>query len=260
MSEVKLYLGDCLDVLPTLTAGSIPLVITSPPYNLGVEYGSLMDDNRSDYLGWLEKVIEQIALALMDGGRLCLNLPAHTSRTLGGFEVHDVPHIAREYGLERRATHVWFKPNHVGGTAWGSWLSPSCPTNLPNHEYIFVFGKGYKRMDKSGKGDATKEEFVQFIKTVWSFSPAIKINRNGQNTLGHNAPFPRELPYRCIKLHSWPGDTVVDPFLGSGTTGVACAQTGRNFIGIEINKGYYNIAKTQIEKAQREMVQAQMAL
>jgi len=196
----------------------------------------------------------------MDGGRLCLNLPAHTQKTLGGFEVHDVPRIAQRFGLERRATHIWFKPNHVGGTAWGSWLSPSCPTVLPNHEYIFVFDKGYKRADRSGKGDATKEEFVQFIKTVWSFSPAIKINGNGENTLGHNAPFPEELPYRCLKLHSWPEDTILDPFLGSGTTGIASVKTGRSFIGIEIDPGYFEIAKARIEAAQTEMVQARMAV
>jgi len=190
----------------------------------------------------------------MDGGRLCLNLPAHTSRTLGGFEVHDIPAIAASMGLERRATHIWFKPNHVGGTAWGSWLSPSCPTALPNHEYVFVFDKGYKRTDRKGPGDATKAEFVQFLKTVWSFSPAIKINRNGENTLGHNAPFPEELPYRCLKLHSWPDDIVLDPFLGSGTTLVSAIKNGRHGIGIEIDPGLFLIAQQRIETVQNEMV------
>ena len=255
MVKVELHLGDCLDILPTLEAGSVPLIVTSPPYNLGVDYGERVDDHRSNYLEWMTEALRQMARILMEGGRLCLNLPAHTSRTLGGFEVHGVPAIAARLGLERRSTHIWFKPNHVGGTAWGSWLSPSCPTSLPNHEYVFVFDKGYKRTDRHGKGDATKEEFVQFIKTVWSFSPAIKINGRGENTLGHNAPFPEELPYRCLKLHSWPEDTVLDPFFGSGTTGVACVQTGRNFIGIEIDPGYFEIAKQRIDAAQQEMVQ-----
>jgi len=245
----QLHLGDCLDVLPTLEAESVHLSITSPPYNLGIDYGASVNDSRVDYLAWITEVLRQIERVLVKGGRLCLNLPAHTQKTLGGFEVHDIPSVALSLGLKRRSTHIWYKPNHVGGTAWGSWLSPSCPTSLPNHEYVFVLDKGYKRVDKCGKGDATKEQFVQFIKTVWSFSPAIKINANGENTLGHNAPFPEELPYRCIKLHSWPDDLILDPFMGSGTTGAVCANTGRRFVGIEIEPDYFAIAEKRISEA-----------
>jgi len=253
MSEVILYHGDCLEILPMLEPGSIHLVVTSPPYNLGVDYGKMVNDKKEDYAGWLEMVLEKVSILLCDGGRICLNMPAHTSRTLGGYEVLLTPFIAKKFGLNLRATHIWYKPNHVGSTAWGSWLSPSCPTALPNHEYIFVFDKGYKRIDRAGHGDATKEEFVRFVKTVWSFSPAIKINAKRENVLGHNAPFPEELPYRCLKIHSWPSDVVLDPFMGSGTTGVACVKTGRNFIGIEIDKAYFEIAQKRIAEAQLQM-------
>lgn len=250
---VKLYLGDCLDILPKIPDRSVHLAVTSPPYNLGVDYGDGVSDSRDDYTEWIADVLSEIYRTLIRGGRLCLNLPAHTSKTLGGFEVLDVPRVARGIGFTLRATHIWFKPNHVGGTAWGSWLSPSCPTSLPNHEYIFVFDTAYKRTDRRGHGDATKEEFVQFVKTVWSFSPAIKINQHGENTLGHNAPFPEELPYRCMKLHSWPGDIVLDPFIGSGTTAVTAAKLERGCIGVEIDPPSLDGAVQRVDRVLSEL-------
>ncbi len=124
---------------------------------------------------------------------------------------------------------------------------------MPNHEYVFVFDTGYKRTDKRGHGDTTKEEFVQFTKTVWSFSPRIKFNQRGENTLGHDAPFPKELPYRCIKMHSWPDDRVLDPFVGSGTTGVVCIETNRRFIGIELSKESIDVCVREIKEAVEEL-------
>ncbi len=246
--------GDCLDIMATMPTASVHCVITSPPYNLGVDYGPLVNDRKADYSQWLARALSEINRLLIPGGRLCLNLPAHTSRSLGGWEVLDTPGIAKRCGFTLRSTHIWYKPNHVGGTAWGSYLSPSCPTALPNHEYVFVFDTGYKRTDRTGRGDATKEEFVMFGKTVWSFSPAIKIDRNKSNRVGHSAPFPVELPYRCMKLHTWPGDTVLDCFCGSGTTGVACVLNGRNFVGIEISPEYMDIARRRIAWSERQML------
>jgi len=80
-------------------------------------------------------------------------------------------------------------------------------------------------------------------------------NINSVKGTDHSCAFPVEIPDRCIRATTQPGDAVLDPFMGSGTTGVACVQTGRNFIGIEIDEGYFNIAKERIEKAQAECQQ-----
>jgi len=127
-----------------------------------VDYGDNHRDKIENYGDWLVSRLREIYRLLVTGGRLCLNLPAHTSRTLGGFEVLSVPMMALQIGYSLRSTHIWYKPNHVGGTAWGSFCSPSCPTALPNHEYVFVLDTAYKRTDKRGQNDMRKEEFVQF--------------------------------------------------------------------------------------------------
>ena len=258
--ENSIECGDCLKVMAGMPDGCVDLVVTSPPYNLDVDYGASCNDKRADYPEWLGEVLGGLFRIIQPNGRLCLNLPAHTSNTLGGFEVLDVPRTARGYGFSLRATHIWFKPNHVGGTAWGSFCSPSCPVVLPNHEYVFVFDKSYKRTDRRGKNDITKQEFVQFIKTVWAFSPAIKIDQSGKNRLGHNAPFPEELPYRCMKLHSWQDDLIFDPFMGSGTTAVAADRLGRKFFGCDILEEYVAMANDRIEADREKRAQMEMTL
>lgn len=246
----QLYLGDCLDILKGLPADTVDLTVTSPPYNVGIDYKTF-DDNRSatTYFCWLLERLAEIYRVTKPGGRLCLNLPESTSNGENRWNIWELFPKIIHLGWMWRATHIWYKPNHVGSTAWGSFKSPSCPSVRPDHEFVFVFYKMQRKLMTKGVSDLTKEEFAKFTKSVWSFPGKVKINSKGKNVLGHNAPFPEELPYRCIKLYSWVGVTVLDPFMGSGTTGLVARQTGRNFIGVEIDPTSFELAKNRLQKA-----------
>ena len=93
-----------------------------------------------------------------------------------------------------------------------------------------------------GKSDVVRNDFIEWTNGVWNF------NGESKNRVGHPAPFPVELPRRCIKLFSYVGDAVLDPFLGSGTTLLACLETERTGIGIEINKNYCDIAIKRLKE------------
>lgn len=221
--------------MPTLAEGSIDLIVSSPPYNVGIEYGA-HDDNQAweDYDKFMLGVIQQMYRVLRDGGRVCWNIPSFSSRQnlyerfLGLF---------RKAGFQQYAEIIWNKKQISSRTAWGSFNSPSQPNILPSHEYILVFYKGNKNHGK-GKSDLVKEEFIPWTNGMWEFKPETKSD--------HPAPFPIELPYRCVKMFSYPGAVVLDPFMGSGTTALACIKTNRNFLGFEKDPQWLALANSRI--------------
>jgi site-specific DNA-methyltransferase (adenine-specific) len=111
----------------------------------------------------------------------------------------------------------------------------------PVEVIVVLYKKRWRKMN-SGKSDITKKEFIDWTSGVWSFMGESK------KRVGHPSPFPVELPRRCIKLFTFVGDTVLDPFLGSGSTLIACAKTGRKGIGVEIDKNYCELAKQRLVK------------
>ncbi len=123
----------------------------------------------------------------------------------------------------------------------GSWLSASAPFVIAPVEVIVVLYKEqWKKVSGSKKSDITKDEFMKWTNGVWTFM--------GENKkrIGHPAPFPVELPKRCIKLFSFVGDTILDPFLGRGTSLIACAMTNRKGIGVNIDRKYCELAKQRL--------------
>lgn len=143
-------------------------------------------------------------------------------------------------------TIVWNKNNTSNRCAWGSYLSPSCPSFPRPFEYILVFSKSHKLLRK-GEPTITKDEWREYSNGLWTFAP-----QNGQKRIGHPAMFPVELPTRLIKMLTYKSDVVLDPFMGAGTTGIACVNTARRFIGIEIDEKYFNIAKKRVDEVQNE--------
>ena len=146
-----------------------------------------------------------------------------------------------------RGEIIWDKSASAGSScAWGSFKSASNPCLRDIHEYLLVFSKGdYKLARNKDEKDVRidtieNKEFVEFTKSIWRF-PTVSAKR-----IGHPAPFPVELPRRLIELYSFKGDIVIDPFMGSGSTCVAAKNTGRNFIGIDIEEDYCNLAKNRI--------------
>ena len=143
-----------------------------------------------------------------------------------------------------RGEIIWNKATSASpSTAWGSWLSPANPVLRDVHEYILVFSKQtFTRKNLGRKSTISKEEFLEFTKSVWSF-PAESANK-----VGHPAPFPVELPYRCIQLYTYEGEIVLDPFMGSGQTAIASIKLKRHFVGYEINPEYVKLAEKRINQ------------
>jgi site-specific DNA-methyltransferase (adenine-specific) len=155
----------------------------------------------------------------------------------------DITTIAKSVGWKYHSTIIWNEQNISRRTAWGSWLSASAPFVIAPVEVIVVLYKDvWKKTSGSGVSDATRGEFMGWTNGVWSF------NGESKKRVGHPAPFPVELPRRCIKLFSFVGDTVLDPFLGSGTTLLACFNTKRRGIGLEIGRGYCQLAVDRLAK------------
>ena len=223
-----------------LPNSSVHLVVTSPPYNVGKEY----DENLTleEYRTFLKNVWSEVQRVLVPGGRICINI-ANLGRKpyipLHIFIIEDMLNL----GFLMRGEIIWNKAEGgITSTAWGSWLSAKNPTLRDTHEYILVFSKDmFSRENLGRKSTISKEEFLEFTKSVWTFppEPATKV--------GHPAPFPIELAYRLIQLYTFEGEIVLDPFLGSGQTAIAAIKTKRHYIGYEINKKYVELAEKRIK-------------
>ncbi len=225
-----------------LPDNSVHLMVTSPPYNVGKEY----DQNLSldEYRNLLKTVFEEVYRVLVVGGRACVNI-ANLGRKpyipLHSFIIEDMIKI----GFFMRGEIIWNKGSSASpSTAWGSWMSAKNPTLRDIHEYILVFSKGNNgRFNPDEKESTiTKDEFMELTKSVWNFQ-AVQAR-----SVGHPAPFPLELPTRLIKLYTFKGDIVLDPFMGSGMTAIAAKKIGRKYIGYDISKEYCELAEERIKK------------
>jgi site-specific DNA-methyltransferase (adenine-specific) len=221
---------------------SIHLMVTSPPYNVGKQYDE--DLTLDEYRAFLRRVMTEVYRALVPGGRVCFNV-ANLGRKpylpLDAFIVQDM----LDMGFLMRGEIIWDKAGSASpSTAWGTWQSPGNPTLRDIHEYIMVFSKGtYTRPRLSGREPTiSRDEFLEYTKSVWRFpaEPARKI--------GHPAPFPIELPYRCIQLYTYCSDVVLDPFMGSGATAIAALKANRCYVGYDIDPQYVGLAERRIKQ------------
>ena len=229
-----------------ISMSSIDLIVTSPPYNVNIDYNSHKDDvSYFAYLEFTEKWLKKCYNLTRDDGRFCLNIPLDKNK--GGQQAvcADITNVARKVGWNYHSTIIWNEGNISRRTAWGSWMSASAPYVIAPVEVILVlYKKDWKKRSGSKKNDITKQEFMDWTNGVWTFSGQSK-----KGAGGHPAAFPIELPRRCIKLFSFVGDTVLDPFLGSGSTLVAAYLSKRKGIGVDIDKDYCDIA---IERLRQE--------
>ena len=232
------------DILKTkaIAPSSIDLIITSPPYNLDIHYNS-HDDKQTypEYLEFSEKWIKRCYEFTKDDGRFCLNIPLDKNKNGQQSVGADLTTIAKKAGWKYHSTIIWNEGNISRRTAWGSWMSASAPYVIAPVELIVILYKKYwKKISGSRKNDITKEEFMGWTNGLWTFTGESK------KRIGHPAPFPRELPRRCIKLFSYVGDTVLDPFMGSGTTLIEVVLNNRIAVGVDIDKKYCDLAKRRL--------------
>jgi site-specific DNA-methyltransferase (adenine-specific) len=237
---ITIYNDDILKI-KDIKNGTTDLIVTSPPYNLDIKYNS--HDDKMDYqtyLSFTRDWLEKCYKLAKDDGRFCLNIPLDKNKGGQQSVCADITAIAKEVGWKYHSTVIWNEGNISRRTAWGSWLSASAPYVIAPVEVILILYKNFWRKIYPGRSDVTKEEFLEWTNGVWTF------NGESKKKIGHPAPFPIELPKRCIKLFSYTNDTILDPFLGSGSTLLACLATNRKGIGVDIDKQYCALAKKRI--------------
>ena len=246
---------DCLEGLRLIGDESVDLVVTSPPYNVDLGNNKyhknpydIYNDNRDhhEYIAWLKDIFTNIYPKLKKGGRVCINIG--NGRNGAVPTASDIMNFMKDIGYIPFTTIIWDKSQVGNRTSWGSFQSPSSPSFPTPFEFILVFCKESRKLNYKGDTDLSKEEFIKWSLALWRFAPETK-----QKVIGHNAMFPIELPKRCIKMFSWIGATVLDPFMGSGTTAVAAKELNRNFIGFEISKEYCDIAKKRLNELYQQI-------
>lgn len=246
---VEIFNEDCIETLNNrIEDNSIDLTVTSPPYNVDLgnnKYNKnpydLYNDNKDhkDYIEWMKDIFTKIYDKTKSGGRCVINIGDGKN---GSVPTHsDIIQFMKEIGWIPISTIIWNKNQVANRAAWGSFLSPSCPSFPTPFEFVLAFGKDNKKLQWKGETDLTKEEFIEYAYGIWNIAPETKMKK-----IGHPAMFPVELPRRCIKMFTWKGSLVYDPFSGAGTTALASKELGRDFIGSELSEEYYEISKNRL--------------
>lgn len=236
VGEQEYVIGDCLELMKEYPDNHFDLVITSPPYNSGQEYED--DLAEEEYEQLVETWVSGIARVMKH--RVAINVPFDNEvRGRGG----PVPltFIWQKWlersGLKYNDTIIWNKSNSGNDAAWGSWLSASAPHQRHMAEAILIYHKGDWKIGP-GDNNIKPTEFTQWTQNVWAMAVAKRA--------GHPCPYPDELATRIIKLYSHIGATILDPFLGSGTTLKVCIETGRRGVGFEINPDYEAVIRKRL--------------
>lgn len=239
--RIILFKGNALDE-KTFEKEFADLIVTSPPYNVGIDYNSNNDElSYEQYLEFTEKWISNCFKWSKTQARFILNVPLDKNKGGQKSVGADITNIAQKVGWKYHSTIIWNEGNISRRTAWGSWLSASAPYVIAPVELIIVLYKGqWKKTNGTKKSDITKEQFMEWTNGLWSF------NGESKKRIGHPAPFPRDLPLRAIKLFSFVKDVVFDPFAGSGTTLIEAVNNDRIAIGLEIDNDYCELAKNRI--------------
>lgn len=245
-----LYNGECRTQMSKYVENeSIDLVITSPPYNVGINYDDYNDDLLySDYFNLMTFVFQFIYDKLKDDGRLALNIPYETKfpkEEMRVFFVAEFWKLLKNIGFQWAGIVDLKEPSaqRVKLSAWGSWLSPSAPYIYNPKECVIICYKNQWKKENKGISyfnESNKNEFIELTGGQWKYIPEFK----GLT----KANFSLDLPLSALKILSWENDTILDPFMGSGTTALACEMLKRKWIGIELSKNYCRIASSRIKK------------
>ncbi len=258
----RLRLGDARD-LSWIPSRSVHLIVTSPPYWTLKKYeenkqqlGEIAD--YSSFLSELDKVWRECARVLVPGGRVCcvigdVCIPRREGRHRIMPLHADIMVRARAFGLDALTPILWFKiangVTEAKGNGAGFYGKPYQPGAIIKNdvEYILLLRKGGEYRSPSPIQKAlsmlTKDEMKSWLRSAW-------FDVRGESTRrGHPAPYPQILAERLIKLFSFAGDTILDPFVGTGTTSLAAVATGRSSIGNEIESAYLKIAEQRLRLA-----------
>ncbi len=255
MTEHKIILGDSRS-LNQIKDKSVQLIITSPPYWQLKDYGTDnqigFNDSYEQYINNLNLVWKECNRVLSDGCRLCINIGDQFARSVyyGRYKVipirTEIIRCCEALGMDYMGAVIWQKQTTMntsgGGAIMGSFPYPRNGILKMDYEFILIFKKlgnaPKPTAEQKSASEMSKEEWKEYFSSHWHF--------NGVKQTGHIAMFPEELPKRLIKMFSFVGETVFDPFAGSGTTSLAAKNLGRNSIGYEINKEFLPIIKEKL--------------
>jgi len=256
ITKHRVIFGDSLEILSELESESIGFSVTSPPYWQIKDYQA---DNQigaeqpyEDYLNDLKTTWKECHRLLKPGCRLAINIGDQylRARDYGRYHVQPIPadtvRICKNLGFDFMGNIIWRKvstTNTTGGGVWmGSVYHPKDGHVTYEHEYILLFRKRgdwpQPTKEQKEKSRLTKEQRSRWFRGYWEIPPDRQDN--------HVAKFPRELPERLIKMYSFWGEKILDPFLGSGTTTRAAKENGRDSIGIEINQENIPVIKNKL--------------
>lgn len=274
--------GDCVEKMKEMTESSIDLIVTSPPYGVGIQYDVHDDDMVwEEYVKFTYSWMEQAFRVLKDDGRIALNIPYEINRQDKGgriFMVAEIWNIMKSIGykffgvvdLEEES------PHRSRTTAWGSWMSPSAPYIYNPKECVILAYKKHHIKKVKGqpqwKGELTqvqdlkdpevwknkviysdedKRDFIDLVFGQWKYFADTRSMTK--------ATFSMDIPMKAIKILSYKNDVILDPFAGSGTTLVAAEILGRRWLGVELSENYTKIARervmTFVEKKRQQQIE-----
>lgn len=243
---IDLRLEDCIKALKTLPDGSIDCIVTSPPYWKGFAYEAYFN-SYSQYLDWCKIWMSECKRVLSPNGTLYLNVANDSETTVRAFELMQI--ATYELMFKLHDTIIWYRYNQQPANT-NRQLTNQC-------EYVFMLRhtSAGVELNKSDAFERHPEMFkTKNVGNVWEipFNSGKQTDKSfgrkeTSSKWGHSG-FPIELPETCILLSTNEGDTVLDPFMGTGTTGVASILLNRNFIGIDNDKGAFELAEKRINE------------
>lgn len=267
------FAGDA-SAMHHLPDNSVALVVTSPPYFVGKEYelavtaetgspGRRIPETYLDFLEMLRAVFAECERVLEPGGRIAVNVANLGRKPYRSLSADVIAILQDDLGLLLRGEVIWQKGKSSSGScAWGSFAKAANPVLRDITERVVIASKG--RFDRAlsvpqrraqglpHRSSIPNDEFVDVTRDVW------EIDAESATRVGHPAPFPVELPRRLIDLYTYEGDIVCDPFMGSGSTLVAAARTGRVGVGYDLDPDYVALAQRRVAAEQERTARIAM--
>lgn len=231
IGDCTLYMEDSREIIGRLPRADA--VITSPPYNCGMDYGTASDSlGLDDYREFLRASVFEI-----EADRLCVNVGNYIGSRADRVRTADIlREVSGEWPLLDEI--IWDK-GPANGAAWGNY--PTSPRIRAQHEMVYVYGDAPLRSDSG----ISWPDWSRLTTSIWRIPAQVDLSE-------HPAQMPVALADRLTRLYTPADGLVVDPFMGSGTGGVAAVMSGRRFIGIEIDPDHFDTACRRIDEAYRQ--------
>lgn len=241
----------------------VALVVTSPPYFVGKEYEAALGSGHVpgsyvEYLAMLRDVFAECRRVLEPGGRIAVNVANLGRKPYRSLSADVVAILQDELGFLLRGEVVWVKGKGANGScAWGSYASATNPVLRDVTERVVIASKGRfdRALDKRQRASRglphrdtiDPEDFRAWTLDTWYIPP------ESAKRVGHPAPFPVELPRRLIELLTFAEDTVLDPFAGAAQVALACVETGRHYVCVDVDPDYVALGRQRIAAHRRAL-------